>query len=97
MHNEFSGPDSDTTYRFFLTPGPWLPYRINASKTSYETGYYVNFQTAIYDYNHRYDGWTYDFGSSSYVTAGETMIEDREYCTWGGCCALSGCRGRLDE
>jgi hypothetical protein len=81
--NEFSGSDSDSTYRFFLTPGPWLPYRVHARKTSYEPGYYVNFETAIYDYNHRYDGWTYDFGWPSYVTAGETTVEDRTYCTGG--------------
>jgi hypothetical protein len=60
-----------------------MPHYINARKYRYDPGYYVNFEMQIYDYNHFYDGYTNDFGSPSYVIAGETVVEDREYCTGG--------------
>jgi hypothetical protein len=35
----------------------------------------------VYDYNHHYDGNYYDFGEPTYIEAGATTVQDRDYCT----------------
>lgn len=73
--------DPETTYRLFLNPGPWLPYRVNASYSDSSQGYSQGFSLNVYDYNHYYNGSNYDFGAPTYVDAGAITVEDREYCT----------------
>ena len=72
--------DPDINYRFYLTPGPWLPYYVSASRSRYSGGYYTSYSASIYDYSHYYDGYSYDYGQPSTIVAGETLVQDREYC-----------------
>jgi hypothetical protein len=74
------GTDADNRYRLLLNPGPWLPYRLNASSSNYDKGYYTSFSLSINDYNLYYDGRTYDFGQPVNVVAGSQVLQDREYC-----------------
>jgi len=73
--------NSDSTYRLFLQPGPWLPYRVNTSTSDSSQGYSHGFSLSVYDYNHYYNGTHYDFGEPTYIEAGATTVQDRDYCT----------------
>lgn len=76
------GSDTDQSYRFFLTPGPWHPYYLRTYAYNDLLGYNNYSQMTVYDYNHHYDGNYYDFGSPSEVLPGATTLEEgRDYCT----------------
>ena len=73
----------DNRYRLLLSPGPWMPYRLNASSSNSDNGYNTNFSLNITDYNYYYDyrtGSYYDFGQPANITGGSLVQQDREYC-----------------
>ena len=68
------------TYQFILPEGSWLPFRLSTNMSDYTLGYYRSRSLAIYDLSHYNDGGTYNYGKPSVMTAGATVVEDREYC-----------------
>ncbi|MEN8166418.1 MAG: hypothetical protein ABFR65_02950 [Pseudomonadota bacterium] len=77
----YSSDPDPSAYRLFLTQGPWRPYYLFADSNNYDSGYYMRSYFYIYDFNHYYDGSSYNFGQNVDVAPGATTLQDREYCT----------------
>ncbi|MDJ0805269.1 MAG: hypothetical protein QNJ78_00395 [Gammaproteobacteria bacterium] len=81
-HQTKYGTDPNpTTYRLFLTPGPWRSDYLYAYERNYDLGYQNRSIFTIQDYNYYYDGNYYNFGQNVDVEPGATTVQDREYCT----------------
>lgn len=75
------GTDPDNTYKLFLPPGPWDTSYTYAYSQHYDLGYRNYSYMSLYDYTRRYDGNHYNYGQNANITAGETTVQNADYCT----------------